>query len=300
MQPVSLPCSRSSRSICRSIRPVQLQRDPLPVGLGRGAAVGQRRQRLGDLVEAEPDALRRADERHPAQRRPRVAPLVAGGALGVDQPDVLVEAQRRRGDTGSLRELTDGEMCGGHDGSLTSDFKFASTCCDLQEVVLSTPAPAAASAGRLAPAGGHAAASASAGSRRLAGRPRHPLGERGQRRCAELRAEDVVEADDADVAGHGTPRSRSLPSMPMASRSLCATSAVAPIASAESAAAARPRGWVGRDRAARPSGRGCARPSGARATAARPDHDSGGPPRKTKPWCPSDARWSTICRVPDW
>src|SRR5512139_415102 len=72
-------------------------REPRPVGLRGRAPFGERGQRLLDLVEGEPDTLRRADERDPAEHRLAVPPLVAGGALGADQPPRLVVAQSRRG-----------------------------------------------------------------------------------------------------------------------------------------------------------------------------------------------------------
>jgi hypothetical protein len=43
--------------------------------------------------------LGRSDEGHAAQHVPRVAALVARRALGLEQPDLLVEAQRGCGDT---------------------------------------------------------------------------------------------------------------------------------------------------------------------------------------------------------
>jgi hypothetical protein len=52
-----------------------------------------------DLIEAEPNPLRGADERHASQHVARVSPLVPAGPFSRDQADVLIEAKRRGGDT---------------------------------------------------------------------------------------------------------------------------------------------------------------------------------------------------------
>ena len=128
-----------------------------------------------------------------------------------------------------------------------------------------------------------------------------PLGERGQRRVAEVGAEDVVEADHADVAGHRDSALRPAARItPMASMSLWA----------DHRRGARREDGVGGGRAAahrracraRSAGRSRPRASAAACSPGQrraPDQDSAGPPRNTNDRCPSDARWSTICRVPE-
>ena len=99
--------------------------EPGPVGLGRHPAVGQGGQRVADLLEAEPDPLRRADERDPAQRGLLVAALVARRTHRGDQPLRLVEPDRRRRHARPLGELADRQL--GHVPSLPEpqpSFKF--------------------------------------------------------------------------------------------------------------------------------------------------------------------------------
>ncbi len=55
----------------------------------------QHRQGSTDVTQGYADPLRRADERHLAQRVPSVAPLVAAGASARNQPNAFVEVQRR-------------------------------------------------------------------------------------------------------------------------------------------------------------------------------------------------------------
>ena len=107
MQPSRLSRSFSMARICSSSRRPPRGAEPGPVLLGGRAPGGQGGERLGDLVEGEPDPLGRADEGHPAQGGLGVAALVAGGARGLDQPARLVEADRRGGDTRPLGELPD-------------------------------------------------------------------------------------------------------------------------------------------------------------------------------------------------
>src|SRR6185503_10062293 len=72
-------------------------RESLPVPRGWSAVLGEGRERLADLVEAQADLLRDPDERHPAQRVAGVAALAAVGSGRVDEALGFVEAQRRGG-----------------------------------------------------------------------------------------------------------------------------------------------------------------------------------------------------------
>ena len=102
--------SRSSSAIRSSIRALQLldRRD-------QSRRVGARsRRQLGelgaDLVERQADALGEDDEGDPAQHRARIAAVARAGALGGDQPALLVEAQGRGGDAAAPRDLADGQQ----------------------------------------------------------------------------------------------------------------------------------------------------------------------------------------------
>ncbi len=107
MQPSSLSRSRSIRS--------DLLVEPGPPGAAervQSALVGVRfsgqgRQRLRDLVEAEPDPLGGPDEGDPAQLGLLVAALVARRTTRPDQAARLVEADRGRGHARPLGELPD-------------------------------------------------------------------------------------------------------------------------------------------------------------------------------------------------
>ena len=85
--------------------------EPGPVGLGRRAVLGKGGEGLADLVEAEADPLRGADEREPAQRRLLVAALVARRAHRADQAPGLVEPDRRGGEPRPLGQVSDGQLC---------------------------------------------------------------------------------------------------------------------------------------------------------------------------------------------
>ena len=110
MQASSRSRRRSSRAIWASRRGRHDRARLLPVALGRGAVVGERGQRLADLVEAEADLLGDADERDAPQRRPLVAALAARCAGGVDQALGFVEAQRGRGHAGAIGQRADAQL----------------------------------------------------------------------------------------------------------------------------------------------------------------------------------------------
>jgi hypothetical protein len=83
---------------------------PCPVG-GSGIPVGRQPvERLLDAGERDADALGGADERHPAQHRALVAPLVPGGAAGGDQAAFLIKVQRGDRDAAAGRQLARGEL----------------------------------------------------------------------------------------------------------------------------------------------------------------------------------------------
>ena len=96
MQPARLSRSRSSMAMRASSCGRHDADRRSQSRAGRRAAVGQRRQRGADVVQAQADLLGDAHERHAPQRVAVVAALAAARALGVDQALGLVEAQRRR------------------------------------------------------------------------------------------------------------------------------------------------------------------------------------------------------------
>ena len=67
-------------------------------------------QRRGNLLQRQPDALRRADECETTQRGPLVTALVPRGAHRGDQAQVFVIAEGRLGESGARRQLADGEQ----------------------------------------------------------------------------------------------------------------------------------------------------------------------------------------------
>src|SRR3954471_1677496 len=81
-------------------------------------------QRRGNLLQRQPDALRRADECETTQRGPLVTALVPRGAHRGDQAQVLVIAEGRLGESGARRQLADGEqICSvQHDDQLSSHY----------------------------------------------------------------------------------------------------------------------------------------------------------------------------------
>ena len=91
---------------------------------------GQRGQRLGDLLQRQPDVAGGADERQPAQHAALVPALAAGRAGRRQQPLRLVEPQRGRGEPAARRHLADRQQIGGlHDRPAPAclDFKLTST-----------------------------------------------------------------------------------------------------------------------------------------------------------------------------
>ena len=83
---------------------------PGPVPRGGRPALGQRVQGGLDLGQRDADTLRGADERHPAQHGPRIAPLVAGRPAGGDQTPGLVEVQRGDRRAAARGQLADGDL----------------------------------------------------------------------------------------------------------------------------------------------------------------------------------------------
>ncbi len=78
---------RSSNLSCH------LAGEPGPVVDGGCAAGRQVGERFGDLVQVQPDALGRPDERNPAKDLAPVPSLATLGALGLDEALGFVEAQ---------------------------------------------------------------------------------------------------------------------------------------------------------------------------------------------------------------
>src|SRR6185312_9230787 len=66
-------------------------------------------ERRVHLVQAQAHLLGGPDERDPPEHGPGVAALPAGGALGDDQPELLVVAQRGGGHPGAAGEFADGQ-----------------------------------------------------------------------------------------------------------------------------------------------------------------------------------------------
>src|SRR5690349_4341030 len=84
--------------------------DALPVRLVRRTPAGQGLERVPDLVEAETHALSRPDERHATEHVAGIPALVAAGALGLEQPDLLVEPQRGCRHTRPRGQLADRQV----------------------------------------------------------------------------------------------------------------------------------------------------------------------------------------------
>ena len=110
-------------AICSSRRGAPVLGDAAPVHGVRGAAVREGVELGGDLVEAEADVAGRSDEGEPAQDRPGIAALAAGGPGRLDEALLLVEPQRRRGEAAAVGHLGDGEWVLGHADDSTLDFK---------------------------------------------------------------------------------------------------------------------------------------------------------------------------------
>jgi len=89
-------------------------RQPSPVRCGRRSAVGQTVQFPTDLLQAEPDLLRRADEGDPTQHIALEAALAPGRAGRTDETLGLVVAQRRRGDPRTIGHFTDRQVARCH------------------------------------------------------------------------------------------------------------------------------------------------------------------------------------------
>jgi len=88
-----------------------------PIGLGRGAVVRQRSQRLANVLKTVPQSLSDPDEAHAAQRRPWKQTITAGAADRAEQAGVLVVSKRRHGDAAALGELADAEQSFRHEKS---------------------------------------------------------------------------------------------------------------------------------------------------------------------------------------
>jgi hypothetical protein len=67
----------------------------------------QLRQLNSDFIESQADPLCENDERDPAQDCPGIASLSAAGALGRDQPTLLVKPERGGCHSASASDLSD-------------------------------------------------------------------------------------------------------------------------------------------------------------------------------------------------
>ena len=84
-------------------------RQALPVA-ARGGAVGRELgELLADLVERQPDPLGEDDEGDPPQHAPRIAAVARPGALGLDQPALVVVAQGGGRHAAALGHVADGQ-----------------------------------------------------------------------------------------------------------------------------------------------------------------------------------------------
>src|SRR5690606_36414691 len=81
-----------------------------PVRRGRHFVARQLAQLARDVLQTQSDSLCENDESDPAQRRARIAPMPGRIALGVNEPHLLVEAQRRGGNAAALGKLADREL----------------------------------------------------------------------------------------------------------------------------------------------------------------------------------------------
>jgi hypothetical protein len=82
------------------------------VAAGRHAVGGELVELGPDLVEAQAHALGEHDERHAPDHWPREAAVAGRGAIGADQPALLVEAKRRCGHAAPCGQLADGQLFG--------------------------------------------------------------------------------------------------------------------------------------------------------------------------------------------
>lgn len=80
-----------------------------PVEARRRAPLRQAAQMVADLVEREAEFLHDQDETQPPDIAAQKAALVARGAVRLDQPLILVEADRRGREAGAAREVADAE-----------------------------------------------------------------------------------------------------------------------------------------------------------------------------------------------
>ncbi len=85
----------------------------LPVGVARRPVEGHVVEGGLHVGERDPEALGHRDQRHPTEHVPGVAALVARGALGGDEAEVLVEAEGGRGDARAAGHLADREQLAG-------------------------------------------------------------------------------------------------------------------------------------------------------------------------------------------
>ncbi len=85
-------------------------RELLPVGECRRPVMRQGGERRPDFGERDAELLSDTDDREAPQHVALVAPLISARARGADKALLLVEMQRRHGETGALRNFTYSEF----------------------------------------------------------------------------------------------------------------------------------------------------------------------------------------------
>ena len=109
MHPSSCSFIASSMAIRSSMIGCHDEASLRPVLAVRGATFGERVERVADLAQRQPDALGHPDEPDAPEHVGAVPAMAGLGALAVDEPVGLVEAQRGGGHPGARRHLADRE-----------------------------------------------------------------------------------------------------------------------------------------------------------------------------------------------
>ena len=91
-------------------------RQTRPVPPGGRAVGGELGELRADLLERQPDALRKHDEGDSAEHRPPVAAVSRARSLRGDQASLLIEAKRRRSHAAAPRDLADRQQAAHDEG----------------------------------------------------------------------------------------------------------------------------------------------------------------------------------------